>query len=139
MHPASSLTMFAFYFLVFLFPFSIFILLISPKHWHRMFTICLGVIIGFINIHSSEVQLLIILLLIFGLFLGFTNPKHAWLTALILVIWIPVSQCIYLIATNAQEKFISDGVGSLLSFIPAFVGVYVGVMAKKFGVTTSEK
>jgi apolipoprotein N-acyltransferase len=68
----------------------------------------------------------VLLLLAFGFFLGFTTPKSVWKQAIVLGLFVPLSQFIWIEVTNQNELFFSDGVGSLISFLPAFGGVYLG-------------
>jgi apolipoprotein N-acyltransferase len=68
----------------------------------------------------------VLLLLAFGFFLGFTTPKSVWKQAIVLGLFVPLSQFIWIEVTHQNELFFSDGVGSLISFLPAFGGVYLG-------------
>ena len=91
-----------------------------------MASLFLGWLTGFINLSTSEPQFPVLLLLAFGFFLGFTTPKSVWKQALVLGLFVPLSQFIWIGVTHQNELFLSDGVGSLISFIPAFGGAYLG-------------
>ncbi len=97
-----------------------------PNQFGTMTSLFLGWLTGFINIGASEPQLPVLLLLAFGFFLGFTMPKNVWKHAIMLGAFIPLSQFIWIVMTHQSELVISDGVGSLIAFLPAFGGAYLG-------------
>ena len=97
-----------------------------PNQFGMMASLFLGWLTGFINLSTSEAQFPVLLLLAFGFFLGFTTPKSVWKQAIVLGLFVPLSQFIWIEVTHQNELFFSDGVGSLISFLPAFGGVYLG-------------
>jgi len=105
---------------------AIVIVYLRPQRWDGMLALFLGWLTGFINIESSEVQFPLLLLLSFGFFVGYARSKSAWRNAFILALFVPLSQFAWIIATHKYEAVISEGVGSLMAFVPAFAGAYVG-------------
>jgi hypothetical protein len=97
-----------------------------PNQFGMAASLFLGWLTGFINLETSEPQFPVVLLLAFGFFLGFTTPKSVWKLALVLGLFVPLSQFIWIGVTHQNELFLSDGVGSLIAFLPAFGGAYLG-------------
>jgi hypothetical protein len=97
-----------------------------PNHFGTVASLFLGWLTGFINLNTSEPQLPVLLLLAFGFFLGFATPKSVWKQALLLGLFVPLSQFIWIGVTHQNELLLSDGLGSLIAFLPAFGGTYLG-------------
>ncbi len=116
----------SFHALVLLIPAALAMLYWKPQSWLVVFAFCSGVIMGFIDLHSSEPQLPATLLLLFGLFFGFASPARAWLPAVLLAAWIPIASFIGILAQAQTRDLISHGVGSLLAFVFSFAGSYLG-------------
>jgi hypothetical protein len=125
--PAKLLfTIIGFNSLVVIFLAGVVVVYFRPNLFGMMASLFLGWLTGFINLGTSEPQFPVLLLLAFGFFLGFTTPKSVWKQAIVLGLFVPLSQFIWIEVTNQNELFFSDGVGSLISFLPAFGGVYLG-------------
>ena len=125
--PAKLLfTIIGFNSLVVIFLAGVVVVYFRPNLFGMMASLFLGWLTGFINLSTSEPQFPVLLLLAFGFFLGFTTPKSVWKQAIVLGLFVPLSQFIWIEVTNQNELFFSDGVGSLISFLPAFGGVYLG-------------
>jgi phosphate/sulfate permease len=106
----------------------------------------LAIFVGYVNVTASEMQAIIGVLLIAGFALGALEPRQAWRWALLLGAAVFLSGAIaYLLAIPSPaylharaihpelpptEPF-SDTLESLIAFIPAFVAVYLGVIARK--------
>jgi hypothetical protein len=118
--------------LVLLVPVAMFLLYLRPQLWHYLLALFLGLVIGWIDIRSVEVQPTVLLLIVFGMFLGFAQPSHAWRWALILAIWIPLggfaAQVVGLQTPAPAEPGV---IGSFIAFIPAFIGTYGGVLVNR--------
>ena len=71
-------TVIAFHTIVLFLPFSMMILYRRPKSWNSIFALFLGLVVAFIDLQTDEVQFPSLLLLAFGFFLGFAQPKRAW-------------------------------------------------------------
>ena len=125
--PAKLLfTIVGFNLLVVIFLVGVVVIYFRPSQFGMMASLFLGWLTGFINLSTSEAQFPVLLLLAFGFFLGFTTPKSVWKQAIVLGLFVPLSQFIWIEVTHQNELFFSDGVGSLISFLPAFGGVYLG-------------
>jgi len=118
--------MVGFNFLALIFLAGVIVVYFWPGRFGMMASLFLGWLTGFINLGTSEAQFTVLLLLAFGFFLGFTSPKDAWQHALLLGIFVPLSQFIWIVATHQKELVISDGIGSFIAFFPAFGGAYLG-------------
>lgn len=122
-------TVIIFYSLVLFVPVSALLLLARPKLWHYLLAIFLGMIVGWLDLRSDEVSATILLLLVFGMFLGFAQPRHAWRWALLLAMWVPLggffSSALGLTNLPAASP---NWLASLVAFIPAFIGAYGGAL-----------
>ncbi len=107
-----------------------------PRMWMHLFTLFLGIVVGLVDLRSSEPQFAALLLLVFGLFAGFAQPRRAWLWALLLGIWVPIlgilSYMLHLSAGTNTEAFTST-----IALIPAFVGAYAGAIIKRLSAAES--
>ena len=125
--PAKLLfTIIGFNSLVVIFLVGVVVVYFRPNQFGMMASLFLGWLTGFINLSTSEPQFPVLLLLAFGFFLGFTTAKSVWKQAIVLGLFVPLSQFIWIGVTHQNELFLSDGVGSLISFLPAFGGMYLG-------------
>ena len=111
-----------------------------------------GIFIGYVDLHSSEVFIPIILIVGFAFIFGYILPGIAWRVALLVGIGVPlVALAAYYFGyepkfvaelKKLQENYvynIKDVLGSLLAFIPAFIGTYGGVLLKKILSSGSSK
>ena len=124
--------MICFNLLILYFLLSIAVLWWWPKLWPRLLAAFLGMIIGLLDLHSSEVQMSLLMLLVLGFFCGFAEPKRAWFTAGLLAMWIPiVTVAALLCGVIRGQPFGVPATG--LAFVPALVGTYSGVFVRRFG------
>ncbi len=123
-------TVIGFHLLVVLFPVTIFVLWKWPATWHIMLALFLGVLIGYLNLHSDEIQFPALLLLVLGFFIGFSHPHDAWVFALLLAMWIPIGQFLSTYFYDRTDRFVQEGILSLIAFVPAFAGTYAGVAVR---------
>jgi hypothetical protein len=124
-------TAFSFYALVLLFASFVVLISMNGRRWHILLTVFTGIVIGIIDMQSSEVSFSIVLLIGFGFFLGFINPSRLLRTALLLGIWVPIGALISMIVLNRPSTFWSEGVGSLVALLPSLMGTYFGVLVRK--------
>jgi hypothetical protein len=118
--------------LVIFVPVAMFLLFMRPQLWHYLFALFLGLVIGWLDIRSVEAQPTVLLLVVCGLFLGFSQPTHAWRWALLLAVWIPLGGFAALaigLRTPAPDE--PGVIGSFIAFVPAFIGTYVGVLLNR--------
>ncbi len=103
-----------------------------------------GIFTGYVDFHSSEVFIPVLLILGFAFIFGYLLPAIAWRLALLIGLGVPlVALAAYYF--GYEPKFVEelkklhsdyshnlkDALGSLLAFIPAFIGAYGGVILKK--------
>jgi hypothetical protein len=120
----------AFNTLVLALPVAAIILWRKPGLWLHLWTLFVGVLVGLMDVKATEVQMTALLLIAFGFFAGFNQPRRAWRWALLLGVWVPIfafiAMGVGLTRFRVQEQF-----GSLIALIPAFLGTYAGVVVKK--------
>jgi hypothetical protein len=126
-------TMTSFYTLVLFFLASVVLIYFSPKRWHGLFTIFIGLLTAFIDAQSSEVSFSILLLISFGFFLGFTKPSLPLRTGLLLGVWLPSVALIHQAILGSGSSFFTEGVLAFVAFIPAIAGSYLGALTRKRG------
>lgn len=131
--PSQTLfTMVVFYSLVLFVPVAMVLLYVRPQLWNFLFALFLGLVIGWIDMRATEVQPTVLMLLVFGLFLGFAQPAHAWRWALLLAVWVPLGGLAAQLAGLRAGAPAEPGVlASFIAFIPALVGSYGGALANR--------
>ena len=116
--------------LVLFIPLAAALLFFRPRLWHYLFALFLGIVVGWLDRNASEVQGTVLLLLVFGLFMGFAQPKHAWRWALILGAFVPLMG--FAAAAFGLKPFtVNETIGSLIAFVPAFIGTYAGAFVNR--------
>jgi hypothetical protein len=128
----------SFYSLVFFFVISVGLMYLSPKRWHGLLTVFLGLITAFIDVQSSEVSFSILLLLAFGFFLGFAKSTMPLKTGFLLAAWLPLVTFAHLAVFGKDSAYLSEGVGSFIAFIPAIGGSYLGAFIRKYSEDSSQ-
>jgi len=131
MPPQTLFTVIIFNLMILFLPVAAFLLFKWPRVWHLLLALYLGLLVGLTDLRTDDPQLPALLLITFGLFLGFAQPQAAWRWALVLGLWIPVLGLIARAAgvTNAQ---FSDVLFSLVALVPALIGAYAGVLVRRF-------
>jgi glycopeptide antibiotics resistance protein len=116
--------------LVLFIPLAAVLLYFRPRLWHYLFALFLGIVVGWLDRNASEVQGTVLLLLVFGLFMGFAQPKHAWRWALILGAFVTLMG--FAAAAFGLKPFtVNETIGSLIAFVPAFFGTYSGAFVNR--------
>src|SRR5262245_16516865 len=91
--PAQTLwTVISFNSLVLVFVLMVFVLWQRPQWWPTMLTLFAGMLIGFMEPRTQEIIFVVFLLIAFGFFAGFAQPRHAWRWALLLALWVPLDE-----------------------------------------------
>lgn len=124
-------TFFAFNALLLSLPIAALALWLKPQWWLNVLTLFIGVLVGLMDLRATEVQMTAFLLIAFGFFAGFAQPRRAWRWALLLGAWVPLFGALAAAArlTNARGV---DVIASLAAIMFALVGVYAGVIVKRF-------
>jgi hypothetical protein len=123
--------MITFYAMVAFVPVNLALLYRWPRLWHLLLALYLGLLVGLTDLRTDDPQLPILLLMTFGLFLGFDQPAGAWRWAIALGVWVPIIGIIAhgLRLSSAQ---LNDVLFSIVALVPAFVGVYTGAFVRRF-------
>ena len=131
-------TLIGFHSLVAFLPVSVFLLYKWPRMWHHLLALFLGFLAGFLDSNSDDPQFAVLLLLVFGFFLGFAQSERPWRWALMLGMWVPVFQFFRVAIENTGTQLVLEVVFSLAVFVPAFLGTYWG-SAVRLAVARSQK
>ena len=137
MSPHTLFNVIAFNSLAGLFPISIFVCLRFPGYAFHMFSLFLGLLTGILAVQTDDMPFPVLLLLVFGMFSGFQRPKAAWQYATLLAMWIPSLELVAkMIGFNVRGG--SGFGGSLIAFVPAFAGAYLGAVLRRFAPIADE-
>ncbi len=123
-------TFIAFNALVLSLPIAALVLWLKPQWWLNVLTLFIGALVGLMDLRSTELQMTAFLLVAFGFFAGFAQPRRAWRWALALGVWVPIFGALAAMArlTNARGV---DILVSVAAIAFALVGVYAGVIVKR--------
>ena len=92
----------------------------------------LGLCIGWVDIHTTEVSVTIVALLGAGLVLGLLQPRAAWRWAVLLAIGLPVVEALGRLAgVRTAEPITLDPRVTLVALGFALVGCYAGVLVRR--------
>lgn len=99
--------------------------------FNLLLAVIFGFIISYIDLHNDEVHSTVMLLLIFSFILGYKDPQKAWLYSILLALSI-VSGHLFTKALGFVPKGppTDNLLWTIMSFIPAFIGGYAGVLMK---------
>ena len=94
--------------------------------------VILGLVIGWIDIHTTEVTVTIVSLLLSGYILGLLQPKAAWRWSVLIVLGLP-AMVIYahLIVLQTPESSRIDIRIIFVSLLFALFGFYIGVLIRR--------
>jgi hypothetical protein len=102
-------------------------------------------VVGYVDLTASEIQAVVLILLVGGFILGALATKRAWVVALLIGLAVPVAEAIALIvgfepAGIAHSRAVRPDANitygaanlweSFIALIPAFVGTYTGVIIR---------
>ena len=120
-------TVIGFHTLVAFLPISLFVLYKWPQTWQYLLAVFLGLLIAFLDHQSDDPQLAVLLLLVFGVFLGFAQPEGSWRWAMLLGAWLPLLQFLTILVEGKYNAIVNEGLYSFFALLPAFLGTYIGV------------
>ncbi|MGE5429785.1 MAG: hypothetical protein ACM3QX_01855 [Syntrophomonadaceae bacterium] len=93
-------------------------------------SVMLGAVTGLVDIIASEVQPAALLIIMFTCFLGFIQPRIAWLSAFIIGSSILAAHLISPFWGLYPDYPVEPGVwATSIALIPAFIGAYIGAGA----------
>ena len=131
MPPQTLFTVITFNLMILFVPVTAFLLFKWPRLWHLLVALYLGLLVGLTDLRTDDPQLPALLLITFGLFLGFAQPKAAWRWALVLGLWVPALGLVALAARLTSTQ-LSDVLFSFVALVPALIGAYAGVLVNRF-------
>ncbi len=105
-----------------------------PQWWPTMLTLFAGMLIGFLEPRTEEIIFIVFLLIAFGFFAGFAQPRHAWRWAILLAVWVPLNEA-FAMTIGARTVAQPNLLASFFAFVPAFVGTYAGVLVHQLSHT----
>ncbi len=124
--------MISFYSLLVFAPLAAFVLWRWPRAWPMLLALHLGFLTGLIGVKSDDPQLPVVLLLTFGLFIGFARPAGAWRWALALGLWLPaLGWLAYALKLSTLNMGVDDLLFSTVALVPAFIGAYGGAFIRR--------
>ena len=88
-----------------------------------------GLLTGYVDFHSDEVQLPALLLLVFAFLLGFAQPKGAWRWAVVVGTGVPLARLIG-ITLGYAAPYPTDSSIVFLPVIVALAGAYSGALIR---------
>lgn len=111
----------------------------TPSSWHSPYdltctalAVVLGLAIGWIDLHTTEVVVTIAPLLGVGLLLGLLQPAAAWRWAILEVLGLPIMEGVAVIAgVSTAEPVQFDIRIVLVAFAFALLGSYVGAFIRR--------
>lgn len=137
MSHALMITVTGFHILVVALPAVILVAYLRPALLGWCMAFYLGLLTGFINLESNEVQFPVMLLLAFGFFMGFQIREHVVWLPVVLAVWVPAGQFIRLALDPASGSILGDGLASLAAFVPAAFGTAMGWGVRRFARSAS--
>lgn len=95
-------------------------------------SVALGLGIGWLDLHTTEVTVTILALLASGLFLGFLRPRSAWRRALLLALGVPAMEIAgLLLHLDTAEPIRLDPRIVLVVAAFALIGSYAGAGVRR--------
>jgi hypothetical protein len=96
------------------------------------FAMVLGLGIGWLDLHTSEVTVTIVALLISGMLLGVLQPVAPWRWPVLLALGLPIAALIgQLLNVSTAEPIRVDPRITLVAFAFGFLGCYIGVALRR--------
>lgn len=108
-------------------------------HWSAFLALLLGLLIGYVDLHSDEVWAALILLLPVTFLFGWVWPQQAWQWALLLGTGIPLGYLVMRLTgqTAACQPSLACSMlnfnaisQSVITFIPALIGLYAAIILR---------
>lgn len=101
---------------------------VMPTLW----AVAIGLGIGWLDLHTTEVSVTILALLLAGLFLGLVQPSGAWRWALLLALGLPAMAAVgRLLGLRTAEPIRLDARIVLVALAFALIGCYSGVLLRR--------
>lgn len=93
--------------------------------------VLLGLIVGWLDLHVTEVLIPIMTLMSFGLLFGFVQPRAAWRWALMLALGIPVMEFVAVKFSIETVEPVNVNLGVvIIACAFTLLGTYLGVLIR---------
>jgi hypothetical protein len=93
--------------------------------------VILGLVVGYLDLHVTEVVVTVVALLISGLLLGLIQTKGTWRWALLIAIGLPIMEFVAIrTGMHTAEPARLDPLIALVALVLAFLGTYLGVFMR---------
>lgn len=93
--------------------------------------VTLGLGVGWLDLHVTEVIVTILTLSTFGLLLGFVQPTAAWRWALLIALGLPIIEVIAIkFSLQTAEPVQFDLRVTMVALVFALLGTYIGVFIR---------
>ena len=93
--------------------------------------VALGLVVGWLDLHVTEVVVTILALLTFGMLLGLIQPTAAWRWALLIAIGLPIMSIAAIkFGWRTAEPVQLDLRVTIVVLLFALLGVYIGVFIR---------
>ena len=96
------------------------------KYGPYLLAMALGLLAGYVDFHSEEVQPAALLLLVFSFGVGFVYPVRAWRWGVLMGVCIPLAITIGY-ALGFKPVYPAHPLSAFIAVIPALIGAYCGV------------
>jgi hypothetical protein len=110
---------------------------VNPASWSRRATgtalaVAVGLGVGWLDLHTTEVIVTILALLLAGLLLGLSQPTAGWRSAVLLALGLPAMAVVgNLLRVRTSEPIHLDPRIALAGMAFASVGCYGGVLVRR--------
>ena len=94
--------------------------------------VILGLVVGWLDVHTTQVVVTIMALLTVGLLLGLLQPRAAWRWAVLIAVGLPIMAAVaHLTGMQTAEPARLDVRIAIVALAVALVGCYIGVLARR--------
>ena len=100
--------------------------------WLTALAIVLGLIAAYAALQGAGDLLVYVLLFMFGGLLGYVGPEKPWRWGLVLGIWVPIGEIVYAMSLPSGAPAPAQLLQPLLALVPAFLGVYAGMLLRRW-------
>ena len=132
MHTPLWLTVVCFNAMAAVIPLSALLLWRKPALWPWPCSLFNGLLVAFIDLGSTEVQVPALLLVAFTFFTGFASPRGAWRWGIITGMWVPVFGIARFFIEKSQVHAFGETAGSILALGFAIAGSSVGSFIRAY-------
>jgi hypothetical protein len=96
-----------------------------------------GCLAAYVDFHATEVQAILLIILLSGFTLGWAVPKRAWRWAVLIAVWLPATHMVVFALQKAEPAQRHPYFSRFMTLLPALVfallGVYGGAFVRFMG------